>query len=282
MRTFEELVAEAQAAPAEGWDFSWLAGRATEERPPWGYSRLVAARMATVATALDLDTGGGEVLAGLACWPLHLVATESWPPNAARAAGLLRPRGGWVIATGEDDPALPFRHGVFDLVVSRHPVDTWWEEIARVLRPGGTFLAQEIGQDSNAELHEAIAGPLPPGEKRSARRSRKLAEEAGLMVVDLREASLRVEFYDIGAVIYFLRKVIWTIPGFSVARYRAELAALHERIQAEGSFVSHAQRFLIEARKPGPWSEPARPSADLSPGAPRIQPHSPPGAEPSR
>ena len=55
----------------------------------------------------------------------------------------------------------------------------------------------------------------------------------------------------VGAVIYFLRNVIWTIPGFSVARYRGELAALHERIQAKGSFVSHAQRFLVEVRKPG-------------------------------
>jgi hypothetical protein len=34
--------------------------------------------------------------------------------------------------------------------------------------------------------------------------------------------------------------VIWTIPGLNVARRRSELAALHERIQAEGSFVSHA------------------------------------------
>jgi SAM-dependent methyltransferase len=246
------LVSEPEAAPVEGWDFSWLEGRAAEERPPWGYSRLVAARMADVRTALDLDTGGGEILAGLARWPSHMVATESWPPNASRAARALRPRGGWVIATGEDDPALPFRSSVFDLVVSRHPVDTWWEEVARVLRPGGTFLAQEIGEDSNAELHEVLAGPLPPGEKRSPQRSRKLAEDAGLAVVDLRQASLRVEFYDIGAVIYFLRKVIWTIPGFSVAQYRRELAVLHERIQAEGSFVSHAQRFLIEARKPGP------------------------------
>jgi SAM-dependent methyltransferase len=250
MRSFEDLVAEAEAVPVEGWDFSWLEGRAIEERPPWGYSRLVAARMAGVSAALDLDTGGGEVLAGLARWAPHMVATESWPSNVSRAAGLLRPRGGWVIATGVDDPALPFRTGVFDMVISRHPVDTWWEEVARVLRPGGTFLAQEIGQDSNAELHEVIAGPLPPGEKRSPQRSSKLAEDAGLTVVDVRQASLRVEFYDIGAVIYFLRKVVWTIPGFSVTRYRGELAALHERIKAEGSFVSHAQRLLIEARKP--------------------------------
>jgi hypothetical protein len=81
MRTFADLVAEAEAAPVEGWDFSWLDGRATEERPSWGYSRMVADRMATVSTALDVDTGGGEVVAGLARWPEHLVATESWPPN---------------------------------------------------------------------------------------------------------------------------------------------------------------------------------------------------------
>jgi hypothetical protein len=43
------------------------------------------------------------------------------------------------------------------------------------------------------------------------------------------EASLRVEFHDVGAVIYFLRKVIWTIPGFTIDRYRGQPAALHER-----------------------------------------------------
>jgi hypothetical protein len=38
-------------------------------------------------------------------------------------------------------------------------------------------------------------------------------------------------------------------PGFTVDGYRDQLARLHEHIQAHGSFVSHAQRFLIEARK---------------------------------
>lgn len=46
----------------------------------------------------------------------------------------------------------------------------------------------------------------------------------------------------------FLRKVLWTVPGFTVDGYRGQLARLHERIQADGSFVSHTQRFLIEAR----------------------------------
>jgi len=31
--------------------------------------------------------------------------------------------------------------------------------------------------------------------------------------VDLRTARLRTEFFDVGAVVYFLRKVIWMVPG---------------------------------------------------------------------
>ena len=53
MRSFDDLVAEAAAVDVSGWDFSWLGGRATEERPPWGYARLLAARLAQVASALD-------------------------------------------------------------------------------------------------------------------------------------------------------------------------------------------------------------------------------------
>ena len=46
MSTFENLVAEGEAVPTEGWDFSWFAGRASEQRPSWGYARLLAERMA--------------------------------------------------------------------------------------------------------------------------------------------------------------------------------------------------------------------------------------------
>jgi hypothetical protein len=59
-----------------------------------------------------------------------------------------------------------------------------------------------------------------------------------------------MEFSDIAAVVHFLRKVIWIVPGFTVDRYRRRLSELHYRIQADGAFVAHATRFLIEARRP--------------------------------
>ncbi|MFC7304353.1 class I SAM-dependent methyltransferase [Streptomyces monticola] len=251
-RTFEDLVAEAEAAPVEGWDFSWLDGRATERRPSWGYQRLMGERMARASAALDIQTGGGEVLAGVPKLPPLAVATESWPPNVAKATRLLHPLGAAVVKD-EDEPPLPFADEAFDLVVSRHPVTVWWEEIARVLMPGGHYFSQQVGPASVFEVVEYFLGPQPEEVRRGRHPddARRAAEAAGLEVVDLRAESLRTEFFDVGAVIYFLRKVIWMVPGFTVEQYRDRLRQLHDKIRSEGPFVAHTTRFLIEARKPG-------------------------------
>jgi len=249
--TFDELVADAAAAPIDGWDFGWLDGRATEERPPWGYARVIGERAARAERLLDLQSGGGEVLAGLDGWPRLLVASEGWPPNLPVAARHLRPRGGHVVAAHDDRAALPFRTGTFDLVTSRHPIRTWWDEVARVLRPGGRFVSQQVGPHTMRELSEALLGPLPDSTAREPRLAIEEAEAAGLVIHDLQEARLRAEFRDIGAIVWFLRLVVWTVPGFTVEGYRDELGALHEQIERDGSFVAHSTRFLIEASKPG-------------------------------
>ncbi|WP_392672302.1 class I SAM-dependent methyltransferase [Streptomyces sp. LN785] len=248
---FERLVAEAAAVPVDGWDFSWLDGRATEERPSWGYARAMGDRLGRARAALDIQTGGGEVLASAPKLPPLTVATESWPPNIARATARLHPLGAVVVADA-DEPPLPFGDAAFDLVTSRHPVTTWWTEIARVLQPGGTYFSQQVGPASVFELVEYFLGPQPSSARgvRDPRRAREEAEAAGLDVVDLRPETLRTEFFDIGAVVYFLRKVIWMVPGFTVEQYRPQLASLHHLIETEGPFVAHTTRFLIEARKP--------------------------------
>ncbi|MEV6278935.1 methyltransferase domain-containing protein [Nocardia sp. NPDC051832] len=249
-RTFEDLVAEAESVSVDGWDFSWLDGRAIEQRPSWGYQRLMAARLGTVESALDIQTGGGEVLAGAPKLPRTMVATESWPPNIAKATQLLHPLGAVVVADS-DEPPLPFADNAFDLITSRHPVRAWWAEIARVLRPGGSYLSQHVGPASVFELVEYFLGPQPEARKgRDPEEARKEAQAAGLEVVDLRLEQLRTEFNDIGAVIYFLRKVIWMVPGFTVEQYRGQLRELHEQIEADGPFLATTTRFLIEARKP--------------------------------
>ena len=188
MPTFEDLIAEGESVPVEGWDFSWFDGRATEERPPWGYARLMSERMAKAEAALDVQTGGGEVLAQITAPPVVLAATESWPPNIDIATRLLKPLGATVVGV-PDTADLPFPSGTFDLVVSRHPTVVLWNEIARVLQPGGTYFSQQVGSGTVHELTDAMMGPQPIGTGRSVERAVADAEAAGLGVVDLQEAA---------------------------------------------------------------------------------------------
>ncbi|MGW1746326.1 methyltransferase domain-containing protein [Streptomyces sp. NPDC002092] len=252
---FKTLLAEGAAVPTEGWDFSWFKGRATEQRPSWGYAVSLADRLAGAKAALDIQTGGGEVLhfalGRAAKAPALTAATEGWPPNVAKATALLRPHGTVVVSVPEDAP-LPFADGAFDLVSSRHPVTPHWTEIARVLEPGGTYFAQHVGPNSVFELVEYFLGPQPEASRstRHPDHERAGAEAAGLEIVDLRAERLRIEFHDIAAVVHFLRKVIWMVPGFTVEAYEDRLRALHEQIEAEGPFVAHSTRHLFEARKP--------------------------------
>jgi SAM-dependent methyltransferase len=249
-RSFEDLVEEANNVSVDGWDFSWLDGRALEVRPSWGYQRSMGERMARASAALDIQTGGGEVLAGVPKIPPLCVATESWPPNIAKATELLHPLGVAVVSDN-DEPPLPFADNAFDLVVSRHPVKAYWTEIARVLKSGGIYYSQQVGPDSMLEVSKFFLGPLEGRvDLRHPEMARKGCEEAGLEVQDLRMETLRTEFYDVGAVVYYLRKVIWMVPGFTVEKFMPQLKAMHEHIKREGCFRANTTRFIIEARKP--------------------------------
>jgi SAM-dependent methyltransferase len=257
MSGFDELVAEGSAVSVDGWDLSWFEGRASEERPPWGYARMLGERMAALAgvpgaAALDLQTGGGEVLATIPAGPPTLIATESWRPNVAVARRNLAALGARVVPLEDDFADLPFRDATFDLVTSRHPVGVRWNEVARVLKPGGRYFSQGVGYHTVGELTAFMMGPQPEPDEASRQPNRSVlgAEAAGLSVVDLREFRGRMEFYDVAAVIHFLRKVVWIVPDFTVERYRERLRALHEHIEADGPFVATSARFLLEARRP--------------------------------
>ena len=95
--TFNTLVAEALAQDFSGWDFSWADGRWQEEDPPWDYTAIVRQALPAAGTLLDLDTGGGEILASLVPLPDETIAIESYTPNIAVAKARLEPLGVQVV-----------------------------------------------------------------------------------------------------------------------------------------------------------------------------------------
>ncbi|WP_145339698.1 class I SAM-dependent methyltransferase [Pantoea sp. PSNIH1] len=249
MKSFDELLMEAMEADTEGWGFDWLDGKATEERSSWGYARLIGERLSRVTSALDIDTGGGEVLNEVPEFPAYMAATEAWPPNLKKARQHLSPRGVNIVDTSITKK-LPFSEQSFDLVTSRHPVAPDWPEIYRVLKPGGSYLAQHVGPASAFELIEYFLGPLPKERMyRDPVKEKEDAEMAGLKVIDLRTARCRMTFFDISAVVWILRKCVWWVPGFSVEKYYKELQAMDQKMRLGQPFVAYSTRHLIEAKR---------------------------------
>jgi SAM-dependent methyltransferase len=154
------------------------------------------------------------------------------------------------VVADPEEPPLPFADGAFDLVTSRHPATLHWAEIARVLAPGGSYFAQHVGSGTNVEISEYFLGPLEPGDARHHDVEAAHAEAEGLEIVQCLNERLQLEFFDVGAMVFFLRKVIWTVPDFTVDRYRDRLTTLHDQISREGVFRSTMSRTLFEARKP--------------------------------
>ena len=248
MPTFDALVAAAERQSFAGWDFSWVRGRVVETALPWVYRHEVLRRVPAAEALLDMDTGGGEFLAGLAAerpLPARTAATEGYGPNIPIARDRLGPLGVDVVAVGEDEPPLPFPDATFDLVINRHgsfPAG----EIARVLRPGGTFLTQQVGGGNLAAVNELLGAPPYPYAHWTLEAAVAALRSAGLVVPRAEEAFPGVTFTDVGALVFQLRAVEWQVPGFTVAAYRDALRRLHERMPV--TVAGH--RFLIEAARP--------------------------------
>lgn len=108
-----------------------------------------------------------------------------------------------------------------------------WVEVHRVLRPGGHYFAQHVGPASAFELIEFFLGPLPQARAgRDPEREVAGARAAGLTVERLSTARCRMEFFDIGAVVWTLRKCVWWVPDFTVTRYDDKLRQLDAQIRA--------------------------------------------------
>jgi SAM-dependent methyltransferase len=234
-----------------GWDFSYLDGRMVEEHPPWSYLDRAEALMRQSSAVLDMGTGGGERLLELrAHWPDAVVVTEEYPPNLKLAGDRLGLLGVRVVrASLRRDRGMPFSDGAFDLILNRHS-GLNSAEVARILVPGGVFLTQQVhglwAQDLLAEF-----GATPQWPEATPATYVPRLEAVGLEIENLDEWQGDLIFYDVGAIVYYLKAVPWLVPGFSVETHTDTLMRLEVRLQQEGPLVYEARKYLIEAEQAG-------------------------------
>ena len=265
-RSFEDLIAEAQASPMTGWDFGFLRGRSATTSLPWRYGPVVADHLAGDLPMLDLGTGGGEVLAGLPARPARTVAVEGWAPNAPIAARRLRPLGIPVIRyqpapdnLGQPPAAgpaadlpdrLPFADAAFGLVLSRHE-SFRASEVARVLAPGGYFVTQQVDLHDDDDYRTALGLASDPGPAESwLPEARQQVRAAGLTVERAERAVQQASYTDVGALAWYLIQAVpWVVPEAGLPACEPALRRVHERLRG-APFTARAHRFLLIARKP--------------------------------
>jgi SAM-dependent methyltransferase len=242
-RPDDDLTTATAGASMTGWEFAWLDGLAVASEPSWSYMEIARPLLRTAASLLDLDTGGGELLAEFVPLPAHTVAVESWARNTPAARERLTPFG------VEVRTELPAGENEFDVVLSRHgrlPA----ADIARLLKPGGVLLTQQVGSDDLAELNDALGAPPPHPRRWDAEAAATTLTAAGLRVTDVREEHPALGFRDIRAIVHHLRTVPWQVRDFTPQKYERELARLTAVIRARGEFTARAHRFLLQAQRP--------------------------------
>jgi len=250
MDTLTNLVSQAWDAPFSGWDFHWLEGRMVENQPGWNYIDLARKRLHACQSALDKDTGGGELFSSLGPFPPHTWAAESYAPNVQLARDRLEPLGIQVVQFNEN-PHLPFRDGQFELVLNRHGGYSV-NELRRILQPGGLFLTQQVGGTNCMRLNQLLQDqPFHPYAYWTLSYARAELVQAGFEILLAAEDYPTLIFKDIGAVVYFLKAIPWQIEGFTPQGYWEHLAQIDTTIRHEGSLVVPEHRFLLEARQPG-------------------------------
>jgi SAM-dependent methyltransferase len=244
---FAQLIAGALQQEFSGWDFSYLDGRWSDGDLPWDYRRIVLEKSREVGSLLEMGTGGGELMSSLAPFPPITFATESYAPNVPIAQKRLASLGCQVIALRSDEN-LPFDDEYFDLVINRHETFSP-RELYRVLRPGGSVVTQQVGGRHCIGLTKLLQQQVHHPEYGTLDHAVRRLEQGGLRITYQQEAFPDRVFYDIGAIVYYLKVVSFQMSAFTVAKYRDRLAELHNTIQDTGQVIVRGHYFFVKAEK---------------------------------
>ncbi|WP_289354960.1 class I SAM-dependent methyltransferase [Paenibacillus sp. S-12] len=231
-----------------GWDFSFISatGRMQEELLPWSYGSIIIPLIRKSSSALDMGTGGGEFLSKLLPFPPLIAATEGYPPNVPIAKQRLEPLGVKVVEF-DDDHKLPLDSASFDLIINKH--DSYSpREVRRIIVDSGIFVTQQVGGQDCTEINEMLGVPLNEEYNDWCLQSAvDDLENNGFKIEYSNEAYPAQRFYDIGALVYYLKAIPWQVPNFDIYSYREPLYEIYNRIQTEGFFEVKQHRFILMA-----------------------------------
>lgn len=233
----------------QGWDFSYINKRKSDEPLPWNYDKIVRQYLNKNSIFLDMGTGGGEYLLTLNHPYCNIFATEAYPPNFELCKKTLTPLGIDVRQVFNDN-YLPFEDNMFDIIINRHEAFDI-NEVYRLLKPNGLFITQQVGGLNNKELTRFLISDFKEitSSEHTLKNNLILIEKRGFTILRSDECFPKLKFFDVGALVYFAKIIEWEFPNFSVDCCFKQLCKLQSRVEQQGFVESKEHRFVIVAQK---------------------------------
>lgn len=245
----------ASVSDRSGWDFSRM--QTDREPVPWEYMEIVPHYLKPTDSVLDIGTGGGEKLLALSQHVKTAVGIDPDPEmiRVARQNGATQARVNFEEMSAE---ALAFPDEAFEVVLNRH-APVFLPEVLRVLKPGGYFVTQQVGDQNMANIKREFgsAGDIPgrAGNDLYDHEHRVLVEELigfGCRIAATGAYDVRFRVKDIPSLIFWFKALAGgnEIPdGFSIDRDWQTVRRIISKYSTPGGVQTNEHRTLLIVQK---------------------------------
>jgi len=232
-----------------GWDFSHVR---TQRAPvPWDYVDVVRQYLAPADNVLDLGTGGGEIFLTLAPCFRKGTGIDIYPEMIEQA---LRNKQALGITNVDlmvmDNSHLEFPEEEFEVVLNRHSnIDP--SEVARVLRPQGYFITQQVACRNTLSILAAFGwtpASFGDGWYQSAAELAAAFAQHGCRVVAQAEYDVRYWFKDIESLVFWLKAVPLPEP-FDITRHWEGVNRILQEYSTPQGYETNEHRELLIVEK---------------------------------
>ncbi len=220
-------------------------GRMEEDPFDWSYENLVKEHLEPDGNLLDMGGGCGDFLSALSSFPARIHTMHR--PRQKSGAGAREEASALSDRSSLSD-RLPYEDQYFDLVINRraayHPT-----ELHRLLKDGGKFITEQTGALSCANLILDLTGTCNALNLRTLYCAVSALEETGFRVLRKKEHIVPIRFYDIDAILFYLKAIPDLIRDFEPRLYDRQLRFIGSVIDQRGFYQTLLHGFLVIAEK---------------------------------
>lgn len=248
--SFDELKQIVEAGgKLDGWDFSRV--RAGRDPVHWEYVDVVRQYLNPTDRVLDIGTGGGEIFFSMAPYFGEGVGIDDSPTmieTAGRNQSSLSIDNISLLRMDGND--LRFETDEFDVVLLRH-LYVYVSEIVRVLRPGGYFITQMVGQRSSLNFLDAFGWTPASFGPDWWQPVTELADQFrlnGCHIIAQAEYDVPYWFQDIESFMFWFMSVPWP-ETIELEKHWRNINQILETSQTERGIETNEHRGLLIVHK---------------------------------